>query len=133
MGEVVLYRTAYILTMCTSCFPIQARWERVNPAWTAAHHYTCRTSDALNITVGSGVSAVEDLILALLPIVFLWNLQVPLRTKLGIWFLFSLSLGTSMLGAVRAYMMYKAYYHGDRDWIYWLYVRPIRCVLLFLY
>lgn len=107
--------------MCTSCMPLQARWMRADPSWRSSHHYRCPTSDAMNITAGSAISAVEDLVLAILPIILLWNLQVPIKTKIGIWFLFSLSLGTSALGFVRAYLMWKAYYHGDKDYIYWLY------------
>jgi hypothetical protein len=131
MGEVVVYKTIYILILCTSCFPLEAHWQRADPAWSKTHAYVCHTSDALNITAGSSISAVEDLVLALLPLVLIWNLSVPLRTKLGIWFLFSLSLGTSALGFVRAYLMWKAYYHGHHDYIYWLYVSRHLHALLF--
>ena len=122
MAEVILYKIVYILIMCTSCFPLQARWQKADPAWRSSHAYACHTSDALNIVAGSTMSAVEDLVLAILPIILVWNLQLPIRTKIGIWFLFSLSLGTSALGFVRAYLMWKAYYHGNNDHIWWLYV-----------
>lgn len=121
MAEVILYRTAYLIVLCTSCIPLQARWEKSNPAWTSTHHYTCPTSDALNITMGSLVSAVEDLVLALLPLVLIWNLRVPLRTRIGIWLLFSMSLLTSAAGFARAFALWNAYYHNKKDLVYGLY------------
>jgi hypothetical protein len=121
MAEVILYKTVYIMLVCTSCTPLEARWMRVDPSWKASHHYSCPISDPLNITIGSAMSAVEDLVLAILPIILLWNLQVPFKTKIGIWFLFSLSLGTSAIGFVRAYLMWNVYYHGHKDYVYWLY------------
>ena len=123
MAEVIAYKFIYIIMLCTSCFPLQAIWQKADPAWRTSHPYVCHTNNGLNITTGSSISAVEDLVLALLPVVLIWRLSVPLRTKIGIWFLFSLSLGTSALGFVRAFIMWKAYYHGNHDYIYWLYVR----------
>jgi len=122
MAEVITYKFIYIVVLGTSCFPIQAIWQKADPAWRTTHPYVCHTNSALNITAGSSISAVEDLVLALLPVVLIWRLSVPLRTKIGIWGLFSLSLGTSALGFVRAYFIWRAYYHGNHDYIYWLYV-----------
>jgi len=78
-------------------------------------------NDALNIMIGSVVSAGEDLVLALLPAVLVWSMQIPTRTKIGIWLLFSLSIGTSAIGFVRAYIMWQGLYNDQKDWIYHLY------------
>lgn len=120
MSEIILYKSLYLIIISTECQPLQARWQALNPAWTSKHQWHCPMSEAANIFVGSTISATEDLIIAVLPCMLLWNMKISFRAKCGIWSLFAVSTTTSIAGYARSYTIYKAYYLSD-DPIYYLY------------
>ena len=115
MAEIVAYKPAYLIAISLTCRPLDARWKINDPAWVETHHFTCM-DESMNIIIGSTLSAVEDLIIALLPTLLIWKLQLPLRQKLALWCLFSLSISTSIAGFVRSYFIYLAFWSQKGDW-----------------
>lgn len=132
--EVILYKAVYFVVILLICRPLQARWERQNPLWLAQHSYTC-LSERLNLVIGSSISATEDTVIGLLPILILWGLQIPRRQKIAIWCLFALSIFTGMTSYVRTYVIYRAYwisldYMRELYWTIILSALEITCALI---
>ena len=66
------------------CSPIAFNW---NPHIPGGH---CADRDAGFLVVGV-VDAVTDLMILLLPLPFIWNLQLPRTNKIGLSVLFSIA------------------------------------------
>lgn len=69
------------------CNPIAGAWDKQVPA-------TCLTNAQLQRIIISQalISIISDFMLALFPIVLLWNVQIPLRIKAGLCSLMALGL-----------------------------------------
>lgn len=81
---VVIYFVVYLPVQLTQCHPIDYGWNPVPGGGCRSSRATQISSIALNI--------VLDTVVAVLPITILWNLRMPLRTKIAIGTMFSLGL-----------------------------------------
>lgn len=86
----VVVNLLLIIITFAQCTPVTFLWNRVRPA----SQGTCwaPTVQQYYGYFQGAFSALSDLILALFPIHIIWNLQMPLKTKLGIGFLMSLGV-----------------------------------------
>lgn len=107
--------TAWIM----QCQPLHAAWDDQG---------TCMSrEDLLKIVlVQATISVVSDFSFAILPIVFLWRVQIDLKTKLGLWTLMCLGFITGAFCLVRTILTDDALpldrtYDGIINWIWRLF------------
>lgn len=80
-----------VIVTFSQCTPVSFIWNRVRvdpPPGTCWDHTIQQNVGYLQGTF----SAWSDLVLALFPILIIWNLQMPLKTKIGICFLMSFGI-----------------------------------------
>ncbi|CAO2654585.1 Nn.00g113180.m01.CDS01 [Neocucurbitaria sp. VM-36] len=84
------------IVLLAQCRPISAHWRPTPGAcWPAEVRI-------YSIYVQAGFSIATDLICSLLPIVIMWNIQLPFRKKMSIWALMAIGLVCTACSAVRA-------------------------------
>ncbi|KAI1380752.1 hypothetical protein F4677DRAFT_404508 [Hypoxylon crocopeplum] len=88
-----------IIVTFAQCTPVTFLWDRVR----AISHGTCwaPTVQQYYGYFQGAFSTLSDLVLALFPTLIIWNLQMPLKTKLGIGFLMSLGVIAAAAAAVK--------------------------------
>jgi hypothetical protein len=70
--------------------------------------------------VASIISAVQDLVTAVLPTFLFWNLRIPLQQKVVLFGIFAIGYGVVALGCLRAYYSWQIYYGTyDVTWVTW--------------
>jgi len=112
IAEILVYKSTYVLIVLLSCRPLPARWLRKDTAWAATHHHTC-INESANLFIGSLIAGSEDLIISLMPTLFIWSLQIPLKQKTIIWLLFSIGVFSSFASYARAYFSWHIYEQED--------------------
>jgi hypothetical protein len=86
---VALTNGAYLILIWTECTPFEAWWQRSDFYWQATHHFKCWGESA--VTFSTGVfSTVQDFIVATIPVLVVWQLQMPIAKKASVIFLFAL-------------------------------------------
>ena len=83
MGICVSYAIAFIPIFMTQCDPPAAAW---NPS--LGHCRPIQRQEYASVSI----SMALDLIIVILPLPTIWALQMPLRRKIGVSFMFSLGL-----------------------------------------
>lgn len=91
---IALFIVNLLLTIITfaQCTPVTFLWDRTNPD--VSYHGTCwdhRVQQDYGYFQGA-FSSFSDLILALYPLTFIWNLQLKLKIKIGLGAVMSLGL-----------------------------------------
>lgn len=82
----------FCLALLLICRPLAALWLRLNPIWAVRNDYTCGDPDtAIHLPV-SVLGLATDLWLAVLPALFLSQLQMARRQKLALVAVFALGL-----------------------------------------
>ncbi|KAL8760598.1 MAG: hypothetical protein Q9184_003230 [Pyrenodesmia sp. 2 TL-2023] len=109
---VFLVVTNIILTLLWifQCNPIAGSWNKNTPA-------TCFTDAQLQRIIISQaiISIISDFVLALFPIVLLWNVQIAMRVKAGLCILMSLGLITAACCIVRTVLNWQNV-NSDPTW-----------------
>jgi hypothetical protein len=82
IGWMALKSTAYAFSIAFQCVPVQGIWDRDIPA-------RCINMNMLTIS-GAGVSIVEDIFIMLLPISELKGLNLTLRKRIALCFIFAI-------------------------------------------
>lgn len=80
-----------IIITFAQCTPVTLLWERVRMNPPRGTCWAPTIQQSYGYLVGA-FSAWSDLVLALFPMLIIRNLQVPLKTKFGIWVLMSLGV-----------------------------------------
>ncbi|KAF1841240.1 uncharacterized protein K460DRAFT_421046 [Cucurbitaria berberidis CBS 394.84] len=84
------------IVLLAQCRPISAHWRpAAGKCWPAKVRI-------YSIYVQAGLSITTDLICSALPIVIMWNVQLPFRKKVSIWVLMAMGLICTACSAVRA-------------------------------
>lgn len=87
-GLVIAYGLSFIFATAFQCWPVQWSWQQVDDNW--------GTGSCNNIHMQGWMSAifniVIDLIMLALPLKNLWELQMKLKKKLMIMFMFTLGI-----------------------------------------
>lgn len=88
---VVAYGVTSVPLLLLTCRPISAFWNLVDPIWALSHKFTC-TDEAAEILVAAMISILQDIIALALPIMLVWNLQLPKRQKVAVVGIFGVGL-----------------------------------------
>jgi hypothetical protein len=117
---VSVYTVAFVLVLAFACRPLAAFWEQVDFSKTLrpeGYHYSCINEGA--DVVANGIAATaQDFIVAFLPTLLCWKLQMPIRQKLALYGIFAISYTTVAIGAVRTYTTWRIYFESyDVTWI----------------
>jgi len=88
---VVAYGVIFALLLFLTCRPISAFWHLVDPIWALSHKFTC-TDEAAEILVAATISILQDIIAFALPVMLVWNLQLPQRQKVAVMGIFGVGL-----------------------------------------
>ncbi|KAF2871683.1 hypothetical protein BDV95DRAFT_457021, partial [Massariosphaeria phaeospora] len=120
IGFIATSSIAFTLVPIFGCQPISAFWEQVD--WekrTHGYKFSCFNEGA-DVTAAGIISAIQDLITAVLPTFLYWNLQVPLRQKIALFGIFAFGYVGVAIGAARAYLCWYAFFGTyDVTWAAW--------------
>jgi hypothetical protein len=114
------YTVAFVLVLAFACRPLEAFWEQVNftkKLRPEGYQYSCINEGA--DVVANGIAATaQDFIVAFLPTLLCWKLQMPIRQKLALYGVFAIGYTTVAIGAVRTYTTWRIYFESyDVTWI----------------
>lgn len=88
---VVAYGVTFVLLLFLTCRPLSAFWHLVDPLWALGHKFTC-TDEAAEVLVAATISIIQDVIAFALPVMLVWNLQLPQRQKVAVVGIFAVGL-----------------------------------------
>jgi len=113
------YTIAFILVLILTCKPIEAYWLQVklsNVLNKQGYPHEC-INEGADIVANGIVSTVQDFIVAFLPSLLCWNLQMPIRQKFALYGIFAIGYSTVVIGALRSYATYRIYFETyDVTW-----------------
>ncbi|KAF2492281.1 hypothetical protein BU16DRAFT_467793 [Lophium mytilinum] len=116
---VIAYAVVFLIVLPLTCTPVNAFWDQFDfspGGWPATHEFHCHP-EYKSLFAASSISMVQDIIAAVMPIMLLWNLQLPRRQKFAIYGIFALGLLTTICGAMRIYYVHFVYFETyDISW-----------------
>lgn len=116
-GVVITVLTASALecsiVLLAQCRPISAHWRsasgtcwpakvRIYSIYVQAGRFSFRCLFHFSLIISVGLSIVTDLLCSMLPIVIMWNVQLPLKKKASICALMAMGLVCTACSAIRA-------------------------------
>ncbi|KAG7007457.1 hypothetical protein G7Y79_00009g025660 [Physcia stellaris] len=114
---VVIWTTVSFFLMVFTCSPINATWNhklRLDPK--------THCGKPQNVVIYQGYcNIITDFCLLILPIPLVWNLQMNMRKKLGLAFVFATGIVICIISIVRQYIIY----HTNKDTDDWVATRNI--------
>ncbi|KIW47200.1 uncharacterized protein PV06_02794 [Exophiala oligosperma] len=116
----ILYFLAFGLALLLLCHPLHAYWKSFNPVWAATHKYHC-VSEGSTLPASSALSVLGDLYSTLLPMVLVYNLDLPSRQKIALYVLFAFGFMAVAAGTIRTVLLYNLL-NVDYDFTWELYV-----------
>ena len=105
----VLYGLVFTLLTIFTCTPVVGFFHLFDTAWRLQNEVHCRNEGAMVVACAI-VSAVQDLIICLLPVFLIKNLRMAKRQKAALCGIFGLGLITCVCGILRAYYATYVYY-----------------------
>ncbi|KAI4095841.1 MAG: hypothetical protein LQ344_001395 [Seirophora lacunosa] len=106
----VVWSMVSFLLKIFSCHPVKANWDFLVYIDPKTHCYP-KSYDVTNMQGFCNI--ITDFGLLLLPVPMLWRLQMNLKKKLGIAFVFSTGLSICVIAIVRQYILYNTDKAGD--------------------
>ena len=91
MAFVVAYFFAFFFALIFTCHPVAGHWRYFDIAWRFKHKLTCNDEGAILVGVVI-VGTLQDFLIWTLPILLIWNLQMPRRQKFALAGLFGIGL-----------------------------------------
>ncbi|CAO2651656.1 Nn.00g042260.m01.CDS01 [Neocucurbitaria sp. VM-36] len=118
IAAIGIYTVAFIFIPIFMCSPISAFWDQVDFERIAkGYKYKC-IHEGVDIVAHGIISTIQDLVVAFLPTLLCWNLQMPFRQKLALYGLFAISYTTVAIGAMRTYTGYRIFFQTyDITWV----------------
>ncbi|KAF3047450.1 hypothetical protein E8E12_007053 [Didymella heteroderae] len=112
------YSVAFIIIPIFMCRPISAFWDQVDfTKFAQGQEWTC-INEGADVVAHGIISTVQDLIVAFLPTILCWNLQMPLRQKIALYSIFALGYTSVAIGAMRTYQGYRLFFTTyDVTWV----------------
>lgn len=98
-----------IIILLAECDPVNAYWTGVGKCWDARIRIYW-----IYLTIA--YSIVTDILCSLLPLLVIWNVRLPFKTKLSVWALMSLGLVATGFGVARAASL--GIVTSDLSWVY---------------
>ncbi|KAJ5054539.1 uncharacterized protein L3040_000810 [Drepanopeziza brunnea f. sp. 'multigermtubi'] len=114
LATVMIFSTMYFFFLIFQCGPISYLWEKYNED---AHGY-CLSSDTLSAVtyIHSAMSTITDWAFGILPISFVWNMQMDPRTKFSVILILCLGFFASTATIVRIYYIARLTETSDLSW-----------------
>ncbi|KAI7490742.1 hypothetical protein KC351_g442 [Hortaea werneckii] len=107
------------------CSPVHMYWDhfktdQVVDGQVVNDNYTCIDQAAFSLGTAA-ISVSTDIAILLVPIAIMVNLQLPLRRKLAVIIVLSLSWAVAVVGAIRIYFFVNFWYgrFPDPNWSLW--------------
>ncbi|TKA65269.1 hypothetical protein B0A49_11221 [Cryomyces minteri] len=96
-----------VAALC-QCVPLSHLWNPKQPG-------TC-IHVVISYYVNGGIMMVTDLVIYLMPIQFLWRMEMPLKQKIGMFCLFMIGGCVCGASAVRLFLCHRLVVRGDATW-----------------
>jgi hypothetical protein len=111
------YSVAFMLIPIFSCRPIAAFWDQLDSVKVAqGYNYQC-SNEGADVVAHGIISTIQDLVVAFLPTLLCWNLQMPNRQKFALYGIFAVGYSTVAIGAMRTYSGYRIFFQTyDVTW-----------------
>ncbi|KAH7359604.1 hypothetical protein BKA66DRAFT_500471, partial [Pyrenochaeta sp. MPI-SDFR-AT-0127] len=104
---------AFFITPIFLCSPAFAFWEQSDATELAkGYQYKCASEGADVVAYGI-ISTVQDLIIAMLPMLLCWNLQLRCRQKIALYSIFVVAYMAVAIGGVRTSKSYRMLFKTD--------------------
>jgi hypothetical protein len=117
---IVCYTIVFIVVLSFTCQPFSAWWDQVNFAMRllpGGYQYHCLNEGA-DVVANGIVATVQDFIVATLPTILCWKIQIPIRQKIALYAIFMVSYSTVAIGALRTWTTYRIYFDTyDVTWV----------------
>jgi hypothetical protein len=112
------YSIAFIIIPIFACRPSSAFWDQVDFIKIArGYEWTC-INEGADVVAHGIISTAQDLVVAFLPTLLCWNLQMPLRQKIALYSIFALGYTSVAVGAMRTYQGYRLFFTTyDVTWV----------------
>ncbi|KIW06061.1 uncharacterized protein PV09_03234 [Verruconis gallopava] len=110
LAALVTYTIVIFALIMTTCFPLDAVWMKVVPAWVKGHDYRCASNRAVIATsYASGIlSVVTDFYTVLLPCWLFFSIQMDKKRRIATMSVFSVGFLVVIAGTVRTVYLVKA-------------------------
>jgi hypothetical protein len=117
---IICYTIAFIVVLSFTCQPFSAWWQQVNFALQllpGGYQYHC-INEGADVVANGIVATVQDFIVATLPTILCWRIQIPIRQKIALYSIFLVSYSTVAIGAMRTWTTYLIYFETyDVTWV----------------
>lgn len=102
---------------CTKCHrPVKASYDFNPPTFYPDYPYHCTNREMILFT-GSLVATILDFLIMLIPIPLAWQLDLPLKQRLGVLGMFLLGLLICACGAIKTRYLYTLFVTYDEIWV----------------
>ncbi|KAI1617482.1 hypothetical protein EDD37DRAFT_222699 [Exophiala viscosa] len=119
----VLYLVSFALGILLLYDPIHAYWKSFDPVWAATHHWH-NGAEGVAVPASAAFSVLGDLYSTLLPLILVYNLDLPIRQKMALYVLFALGFMAVAAGLVRTVLLYRLlnvdYDFSWQLWVTWI-------------
>ncbi|KID83087.1 hypothetical protein MGU_09622 [Metarhizium guizhouense ARSEF 977] len=101
---VCIWGAAVLLVTFLQCLPTRAIWERFNPASSmSANNYTCEVDPVKFFYANAIPTIVTDLVMLVLPVPYVWRLQLPRIQKIALGCVFLAGVFVTIVSMIRFY------------------------------
>ena len=115
----IVLGVAQTIEFILACIPASLFWERVYLALGEAPPHPLSgycMPQTIHLTIPLILDLVSEVAILVLPAIALWELQLPIRKKVGLFFAFSLGFFVTAISIVRLVQAYKLKNDGDLTW-----------------
>ena len=115
----IVLGVAQTIEFILACIPASLFWERVYLALGEAPPHPLSgycMPQTIHLTIPLILDLVSEVAILVLPAIALWDLQLPIRKKFGLFFAFSLGFFVTAISIVRLVQAYKLKNDGDLTW-----------------
>ena len=115
----VVLGVAQTIEFILACIPASLFWERVYLILAATPPHPLSgycMPQTIHLTIPLILDLVSEVAILILPAIALWELQLPIRKKFGLFFAFSLGFLVTAISIVRLVQAYKLKNDGDLTW-----------------
>jgi hypothetical protein len=120
IGFIITTTVPFMLIPMFGCQPISAFWDQADIVKILNGYQFHCFNEGVDVLVATVISAVQDLLAAVLPTFLYWNLRIPVRQQLALFGIFAIGYGAVALGVLRAYYSYRIFFATyDVTWETW--------------
>ncbi|KAH7357490.1 hypothetical protein BKA66DRAFT_500989, partial [Pyrenochaeta sp. MPI-SDFR-AT-0127] len=109
IASVVCYSVIFSFIIIFSYTPVKGYWHLFDTSWRLQNELKSLNEGAVIVAVAV-IGTLQDLFICALPMILVWNLQVPTRQKAALIGIFGVGLVTCVCGIMRTYYAIYIYY-----------------------